>query len=63
MKLTPEQRQTIGRLLKEKVPEFPPCAVCRNPTGWSIAGQVIYPDATGPFIVMSCTKCGHTLGS
>lgn len=61
MKLTPEQRKELGRLIQEKVPQFPACGFCKNNTGYSIAGSVIYPDATGPFVVMSCTKCGHTL--
>ena len=61
MKLTPEQRKELGRLIQLKVPRFPACAFCGNATGYTIAGQAIYPDATGPFVVLSCNQCGHTL--
>lgn len=61
MKLTPAQRQDLGRLVKEKIGEFPACAVCKNATGWTIAGDLLYPDASGPYVAMRCTKCGHTL--
>ncbi|HUR70254.1 MAG TPA: hypothetical protein VM370_13500 [Candidatus Thermoplasmatota archaeon] len=61
MKLTPEQRKEIGRLVQEKVPQFPPCAMCQNATGYAISGNLLYPDASGPYVAMSCSKCGHTL--
>lgn len=61
MKLTPEQRAQLGRLVKEKIGEFPPCAVCKNATGWTIGSQLLFPDASGPYVTMRCTRCGHTL--
>lgn len=61
MKLTPDQRARLGPLLREKVGAFPPCAVCGNATGWSIGGSTIDAEGAGPFVAMSCTKCGHTL--
>jgi hypothetical protein len=61
MKLTPEQRQQLGRLLKEKVGDFPACGICRNVTGYSIAGNLIAPEGAGPYLAMNCTRCGHTL--
>lgn len=61
MKLTPEQRARLGQLMREKVGDFPPCAVCRNAAGWSIGGTMIASEGAGPFVAFSCTKCGHTL--
>lgn len=67
MLLTPPQRLSLGRLLKEKVGDFPPCAVCRNAGGWSIGGSLVHAPAVegdtaiGPLVAMSCTRCGHTL--
>lgn len=61
MKLSPDQRKELGRLLKERVPDFPACGLCKNATGYSISGSLLYPEGAGPFVAMSCTKCGHTL--
>lgn len=61
VKLTPEQRTSLGRIMKERVGEFPPCSVCRNPSGWTIGGSLVAPEGAGPFVTFSCTKCGHTL--
>lgn len=67
MRLTPPQRLALGRLLKEKVGDFPPCPVCKNAAGWSIAGSLVHApalegaDAVGPLVAMACTRCGHTL--
>lgn len=67
MRLTPAQRLALGRLLKEKVGDFPACAVCRNAGGYSIAGSLVVAPAAegegavGPLVAMACTKCGHTL--
>ena len=68
MKLTPPQRLALGRLLKEKTGDFPPCALCRNATGWTIGGSLVVapaadgtPGGVGPLVAMTCTRCGHTL--
>lgn len=61
MKLTAEQRKELGTILKQRIGDFPPCAFCKNATGYSIAGSLIAPEGAGPYLAMSCTKCGHTL--
>lgn len=61
MKLTPPQRIELGRLVKDKIGEFPVCAICRNATGWTIGSDLVHADAGGPYLTMRCTKCGHTL--
>lgn len=67
MRLTPAQRLALGRLLKEKVGDFPACAVCRHAGGYAIAGSLVHAPAldgegsVGPLVAMACSKCGHTL--
>lgn len=67
MRLTQPQRLALGRLLKEKVGEFPPCPACKNVSGWTIGGSLVMAPAAdgeqgvGPLVAMSCTRCGHTL--
>lgn len=67
VRLTPPQRLSLGRLLKEKAGDFPPCAICRSAAGYSIGGSLVRAPAmegdesVGPLVAMSCTKCGHTL--
>lgn len=67
MRLTPAQRLALGRLLKEKVGDFPACAVCKNAGGYAIAGSLVHAPAldgegsVGPLVAMACGKCGHTL--
>lgn len=67
MQLTKPQRLLLGRMLKEKVGEFPACTACRNATGWSIGGHLVrLPHADGgaagpPLVSFTCSKCGHVL--
>lgn len=67
MRLTQPQRLALGRLLKERVGDFPPCAVCRSASGFTIGGALVTAPAVegeqgvGPLVAMSCGKCGHTL--
>lgn len=67
MRLTQPQRLALGRLLKEKVGEFPPCAACKSGAGWTIGGSFVTAPAiegdqgVGPLVAMSCTKCGYTM--
>lgn len=69
MRFTQAQRLLLGRLLKEKVGEFPACPVCRG-VAWTIPSSfVVAPvlapaegEAEGvPLVAIACSKCGHTL--
>lgn len=67
MQLSKAQRLLLGRMLKEKVGDFPACAACGNKTGWSIGGHLVcLPFADGsaagpPLVSFTCSKCGHLL--
>ncbi len=69
MKLTQPQRLQLGRLLKEKVPEFPACAVCKG-KGWKLPSSFVFAPALSPedgepigvpLVAIACDNCGHVL--
>lgn len=69
MRFTQPQRLQLGRLLKEKVGEFPACPVCRG-MAWTIPSSFVLAPALAPaenepvgvpLVAIACSKCGHTL--
>lgn len=70
MRLTQPQRLKLGRLLKERVGDFPACPVCRNASGWLLPSSFLAAPAWAPeegepagvpLVAITCNQCGHVL--